>query len=53
MTSFLVTYLFYNEEGIPIQTSLPVLAKDESDARNTMKLLAFGCIEIISVQRNG
>lgn len=47
------TYLFYNEEGIPIQSSLPVLAKDESDARNTMKLLSFGCIEIISIQRNG
>lgn len=31
---------FYNEEGIPIQSSLPVLAKDESDARNTMKLLS-------------
>ena len=64
MTSFLVTYLFYNEEGIPIQTSLPVLAKDESDARNTMKLLAAskfyqfkemdnetlrGCIAIIGI----
>ena len=43
MKSFLITYLFYNEEGIPIQSSLPVLAKDESDARNTMKLLSFGC----------
>lgn len=30
-----------------------VAAKDESDARNTMKLLSFGCIEIISIQRNG
>ena len=49
MNSFLITYLFYNEEGIPIQSSLPVLAKDESDARNTMKLLAFGCIEIIAI----
>lgn len=53
MKSFLITYLFYNEEEIPIQSSLPVLAKDESDAINTMKLLAFGCIEIISIQRNG
>lgn len=35
MKSFLITYLFYNEEGIPIQSSLPVLAKDESDARNS------------------
>lgn len=51
MNSFLITYLFYNEEGIPIRSSLPVLAKDETEARNTMKLLAFGCIEIISVQR--
>ena len=51
MNSFLITYLFYNEEGIPIRSSLPVLAKDEAEARNTMKLLAFGCIEIISVQR--
>ena len=49
MNSFLITYLFYNEEGIPIQSSLPVLAKDESDARNTMKLLAFGCIVIIAI----
>ena len=36
MTPFLVTYHFYNEEGISIQTS----AKDETEARNTMKLLA-------------
>ena len=49
MKSFLITYLFYNEEGIPIQSSLPVLAKDESDARNTMKLLSFGCIVIIAI----
>lgn len=25
MKSFLITYLFYNEEGIPIQSSLPVM----------------------------
>lgn len=49
MKSFLITYLFYNEEGIPIQSSLPVLAKDESDARNTMKLLSFGCIGIVVI----
>lgn len=41
MKSFLITYLFYNEEGIPIQSSLPVLAKDESDARNYLHLDAL------------
>lgn len=52
MKSFLITYSFFNEEGIPIISFLPVLAKDENEARNTMKLLAFGCIKIISIQQN-
>lgn len=34
------SFLIYNEEGIPIQSSLPVLAKDEY----TMKLLSFGVL---------
>lgn len=53
MHSFLVEYIFYNEEGIPIRTSVPVLANDEAEARGVMKLRAFGCIEIISVTKHG
>lgn len=43
------------KKEIKKQTIEEILAEHTptSDARNTMKLLSFGCIEIISIQRNG
>lgn len=51
MSKYNVEYLFYNEEGIPIYTSLVVSARSEKEACNTTRSLAFGPIEIIIAQR--
>lgn len=51
MSKYNVEYLFYNEEGIPIYTSLVVSARSEKEACSTIRSLAFGPIEIIMTQR--
>ena len=53
MYLFLISYIFYNEEGIPIISSFSTLAKDEIDAKTKLlNKLSFSCIEITSIQKN-